>query len=373
MGVTTYVLGFAFGPLVWAPLSEARGRRPVYFISWTVFTIFQIPCALAHNSATLIVARLIAGTFGSSPLANAGGTLADIWLPHQRGKAMSLFAAAPFLGPVLGPVIGGFLTQYVSWRWTFWLSLIYAGVMLINLYFLPETYGKALLEAKARRLRKETRNHNLYAKSEKDKPTMVELYRVSLSRPWLMFFEPIVLLFSIYVALLYGILYLLFIAFPIIFEGPPLSFYLCRTTRMGSWDWRPRLYRYWRWKYSRRRLNSHHKSKLSFANEKTCQGSNHLARSTTPANLCRRFPHATQSLPVRMDQLSNPPMDRNHHRRRAIRTRSNPPFPLYHELHRRLLSSIRRLRLGRKLAPEIRPWSNLSPLGFIVLPLQFLM
>ena len=112
LGVTTYVLGFAFGPLVWAPMSEVRGRRPVYLISWSVFTIFQIPCALAKNPTTLIVSRLIAGTFGSSPLANAGGTLADIWMPHQRGKAMGLFAAAPFLGPVIGPIVGGFLSQY---------------------------------------------------------------------------------------------------------------------------------------------------------------------------------------------------------------------------------------------------------------------
>jgi len=49
LGVTTYVLGFAFGPLVWAPLSEARGRRPVYIFSWFIFTVFQIPCALAKN------------------------------------------------------------------------------------------------------------------------------------------------------------------------------------------------------------------------------------------------------------------------------------------------------------------------------------
>lgn len=220
LGVTTYVLGFAFGPLVWAPMSEARGRRPVYLISWSVFTIFQIPCALAKNSTTLIVARLIAGTFGSSPLANAGGSLADIWLPHERGKAMSLFAAAPFLGPVLGPIVGGFLSQYVSWRWTFWLSLIYASVIMLDLVFLvPETYTKALLEAKARKLRKETGNEKLRAASEINKQSMVELYRVSLLRPWRMFCEPIVLLFSIYVAILYGILYLLFVAFPIIFEG----------------------------------------------------------------------------------------------------------------------------------------------------------
>ena len=53
LGVTTYVLGFAFGPLVWAPMSEARGRRPVYLVSWAVFTIFQIPCALAKNPSRI--------------------------------------------------------------------------------------------------------------------------------------------------------------------------------------------------------------------------------------------------------------------------------------------------------------------------------
>ena len=155
---------------------------------------------------------------------------------------MSVFAAAPFLGPVLGPIIGGFLSQYgyianfgfltlVTWRWTFWLSFIFASVVMIDLIFLvPETYTKALLERKARRLRKETGNDKFHSQSEIDKPTMYQLYRVSLLRhcllfhhanyrPWRMFLEPIVLLFSIYVALLYGILYLLFVAFPIIFEG----------------------------------------------------------------------------------------------------------------------------------------------------------
>jgi multidrug resistance protein len=215
---------------VWAPLSEARGRSPVYTISWFVFFIFQIPCALAKNSTTLIVSRLIAGTFGSSPLANAGGTLADIWLPHERGKAMSVFAAAPFLGPVLGPVIGGFLSEYgtffsekyliaVSWRWTFWVSFIYAGIVMVDIiFFLPETYTKILLEKKAHQLRKETGNDQLYAAHEVNRLSMFQLYRVSLLRPWLLFAEPIVLLCSIYTAFIYGILYLFFVAFPIVFE-----------------------------------------------------------------------------------------------------------------------------------------------------------
>jgi len=92
-------------------------------------------------------------------------------------------------------------------------------VWLDIVFLLPETYTKALLEAKARKLRKETGNNKLYSASEVNAQSVVQLYKVSLSRPWrLLFFEPIVLLFSIYVALLYGILYLLFVAFPIIFE-----------------------------------------------------------------------------------------------------------------------------------------------------------
>jgi hypothetical protein len=89
-------------------------------------------------------------------------------------------------------------------------------------FFLPETYTKVLLEQKARRLRKETGNEALFSASEKNKPSMYEHYKVSLLRPWRMFLEPIVLLFSIYVSFLYGILYLLFVAFPIIFERNPI-------------------------------------------------------------------------------------------------------------------------------------------------------
>src|ERR1700738_1536617 len=131
--------------------------------------------------AMLIIWRLIEGTFGSSPLANAGGTLADVWMvvlctrkltqPHQRGKAMSIFAAAPFLGPVFGPIIGGFLSQYVNWRWTLWVALIFAGLLFaMALFCLPETYTKILLEQKAKRLRKATGNDKLYSASEKNKP-----------------------------------------------------------------------------------------------------------------------------------------------------------------------------------------------------------
>lgn len=67
-------------------------------------TAFNAGAAGSQNIATLIVLRFLAGAFGSSPLTNAGGVIADMFSAAQRGLATSLFAAMPFLGPVLGPI-----------------------------------------------------------------------------------------------------------------------------------------------------------------------------------------------------------------------------------------------------------------------------
>jgi MFS family permease len=67
-----------------------------------VLTAFNAGAAGSQNIQTLIILRFFAGAFGSSPLTNAGGVIADMFPATQRGMAMSVFAAAPFLGPVLG-------------------------------------------------------------------------------------------------------------------------------------------------------------------------------------------------------------------------------------------------------------------------------
>lgn len=69
-----------------------------------LLTAFNAGAAGSKNIGTLIVLRFLAGAFGSSPLTNAGGVIADMFPAAQRGLATSIFAAAPFLGPVLGPI-----------------------------------------------------------------------------------------------------------------------------------------------------------------------------------------------------------------------------------------------------------------------------
>ena len=98
LGVSLFVLGFALGPLIWAPLSELIGRQIVFSFTFFALAAFCAGGAGAQNSWSLIITRFFAGSFGSSPLTNAGGVIADIFTADKRGLAMSLFAGAPFLG-----------------------------------------------------------------------------------------------------------------------------------------------------------------------------------------------------------------------------------------------------------------------------------
>jgi MFS family permease len=108
----------------------------------------------------------------------------------------------------------------MSWRWGFWIALIYAGVSLVPLILLPETYGPTILHRRAKRLRKETGNANVFAPIELEKKGFVQMATVILTRPIRMYlFEALVFVSCTYLALIFGILYLYFEAYPIIFQG----------------------------------------------------------------------------------------------------------------------------------------------------------
>ena len=97
--ISVFVAGYIVGPLFWGPLSEIWGRRPVFIIAFFVYMCFQIGCALAKNTGSILVFRFISGCFAAAPLTTSGGVLADVWETNHRGQAMSVFALAPFAGP----------------------------------------------------------------------------------------------------------------------------------------------------------------------------------------------------------------------------------------------------------------------------------
>ncbi|KAM0317416.1 hypothetical protein ACHAO8_002514 [Botrytis cinerea] len=221
LGVSLFVLGFAIGPLIWAPLSELYGRQVLFCGTYAMLTIFNAGAAGAQNMQTLLIMRFIAGSFGSSPLTNAGGVIADMFSAAHRGVAMSIFAAAPFLGPVAGPIVGGFLGETEGWRWVEGLMAIFTGVVwIIGSLTIPETYSPVILRRRANKMSSMTgKVYKSRAEVERGSKSISAEFKTALSRPWILLFtEPIVLLLSLYMAIVYGTLYMMFGAFPIVFQ-----------------------------------------------------------------------------------------------------------------------------------------------------------
>ncbi|KAK0645235.1 Efflux pump rdc3 [Lasiodiplodia hormozganensis] len=218
--VSIYLMGFAFGPLVIAPLSEHFGRLPIYRVCMVITVGFLIGCAQAKNLGMFLVFRLITGIAGSGPGTIGGGTIADVMAPENRGKAMGAFAMGPLMGPVLGPLISGFVAQYLNWRWVFRILCIATGVITIVLYcIMTETYGPVLLKRKAARLRKETGNPDLHTRFESSGVSPLASLGMALQRPSkMLIFSPIVLLLSLYCAFVFGLLILLFTTFSSVYR-----------------------------------------------------------------------------------------------------------------------------------------------------------
>ena len=238
LSVSLFVLGFAIAPMSWAPLSEHFGRQRLYAILFGLLTIFGAASIGSRNIQTLLVLRFLAGTFGSSSIVNSAGVIADMFVAKERGLAMMVYSSAPFVGPTIGPIAGGFVAQYGGWRWNDGMTVIFTGVLwILGMIFVPETYTPYLLIQRAKKLEQNT-GKKYVSKLEIGKEEVNARVTLSkaIARPWIILcFEAIVLVLSIYSAIgqplwrraenffadhctVYGTIYLIFTAFPIVFE-----------------------------------------------------------------------------------------------------------------------------------------------------------
>lgn len=217
---TLFLLGYCFGPLFWAPLSEFYGRRWIFYISFTLYIAFNFLCAFANNFAALLIGRFLTGTLASSALSNAPGVLADIWGPAERGNAMALFSMMTFAGPALGPVVAGFVELKENWRWDFYVLLWLGGITAVFMLTIPETLPAQVLLNKAKRLRRLQipGYENVRAPVEETDRSLGGMYRVALTRPWKILVDPISLFCAIYLSVVYTLLYMLFTIYPIVFQ-----------------------------------------------------------------------------------------------------------------------------------------------------------
>lgn len=220
--ISTYLIGYVLGPLLWGPLSEHIGRRNLTVVTLFLFTLWTLGCALAPNWPAFLIFRLLCGAFGSAPIAVVTGQLADIFAnPVIRGHALSYFMVMTVCGPLLAPIVSGFCSTTIGWRWSFWVALIYAGATLIPVVlFLPETYAPVLLTRRAQKIRKADPNAQVYAAFELEEKDIKQVVTKVLTRPIRMILtELIVTATCAYLALVYAVFYISFGAFPIIFQN----------------------------------------------------------------------------------------------------------------------------------------------------------
>lgn len=221
LGLALFVLGFATGPIVWAPLSELQGRRLPMIVGAIGLLCFEIGVAAGKDLQTVLICRFFAGAFGAAPLTCGAAIISDLFNNKSRGVAISIYSIAAFGGPFLAPTVGGFIVDsYLGWRWTQYLTAIMAALCLcINIFLLDESYSPIILVSKARHIRAVSKNWAVHAKQEEIEVDIQELVKKNLSRPLrLLFTEPIVLLLSIYTAFIYGLLYTFLTAYPIVFQ-----------------------------------------------------------------------------------------------------------------------------------------------------------
>lgn len=116
--VALFVLGWAFGPMIWAPISEVYGRRLGMLPAIFVLGLFSIGTATSKNAEAIFLTRFFGGIFASAPISNVPAALGDIFPPATRGNAMTFVALCITGGPTIGPIIGSALTvnHNLGWR-----------------------------------------------------------------------------------------------------------------------------------------------------------------------------------------------------------------------------------------------------------------
>jgi DHA2 family multidrug resistance protein len=138
--LTSYIVATAIMTPLSGWLAGELGRRRVFLASVLGFTLASALCGLAQSLPEIVIARALQGICGAALIPMSQAVMLDINPPAQHGRAMTLWVMAVTVGPIIGPALGGWLTEYYSWRWVFFINvpvgiLCFAGIAA----FMPES------------------------------------------------------------------------------------------------------------------------------------------------------------------------------------------------------------------------------------------
>lgn len=126
--------------IIWVPLGNTYGRRPIILANLLLSTVFHIWAAKAGSYNSLLAARVLTGFAAAAADTLAPDVVGNIYFVHQRGRAMAVYTVFLVSGSLVGGIIGGYVVASLGWRWTMWLHVIFFGFLFaVSVFFLPET------------------------------------------------------------------------------------------------------------------------------------------------------------------------------------------------------------------------------------------
>ena len=121
--LTSYIVASAiFIPLT-GFLTAKFGRKRIFILAVMGFTLASMLCGAAQNLEQIVLFRILQGVFGASLVPLSQSVLLDTYPKEKHGTAMAMWGVGVMIGPILGPSLGGWLTEYYSWRWVFYINL----------------------------------------------------------------------------------------------------------------------------------------------------------------------------------------------------------------------------------------------------------
>ena len=139
--LTLYLATFGSGQLLFGPLSDRWGRRPLMLVGLIAMLAGSVACAMADSLTALLAARLLQGLGAAAGMASGRAVLNDVYVGPAAARANSTVVAALALAPILAPLLGGSIEEVFGWRANFIFSGVITLVVLVALFFrMPESH-----------------------------------------------------------------------------------------------------------------------------------------------------------------------------------------------------------------------------------------
>jgi DHA1 family bicyclomycin/chloramphenicol resistance-like MFS transporter len=134
-----FFIFFAVFTLLWGPLSDKYGRRPILLVGLVLYIAGSILCALAHTIYQLIGFRILQAVGSSAATAVATALVKDLWSGRKRESVLAVVQAMVIIAPIIAPICGAVLLQFTSWRGAFWTLAALGAIALLFSLLLEET------------------------------------------------------------------------------------------------------------------------------------------------------------------------------------------------------------------------------------------